>query len=56
MPIRQAVSTLVIGGFLTATEDEIDLVTMEWEASRMGTEVRQLQAGQDVELVDSSDT
>jgi hypothetical protein len=36
MPIRQAVATLVVGGFLAATEDEIDLITMEWEAGRMG--------------------
>jgi hypothetical protein len=52
MPIRQAVSTLVIGGFLTATEDEIDLITMEWEAGRMSmdtqAETQRLMAGAEV--------
>lgn len=47
MPIRQAVSTLVIGGFLTATEDEVDLITMEWEAGRMAGSARQLEAALD---------
>lgn len=41
MPIRQAVATLVVGGFVAATEDEIDLITMEWEAGRLGLAARE---------------
>ena len=51
MPIRQAVSTLVIGGFLTATEDEIDLITMEWEAGRMSLDNQAERAEADRMLV-----
>jgi hypothetical protein len=40
MPVRQAVATLVMGGFLAATEDEVDMITMEWEAGRMGLAAR----------------
>lgn len=47
MPIRQAVATLVIGGFLTATEDEIDLITLEWEAGRMALDARAAEAASD---------
>ena len=40
MPIRQAVDTLVAGQFLNASEDEVDLITMEWEAGRLGVAAR----------------
>ena len=49
MPIRQAVATLVIGGFVTATEDDIDLITMEWEAGRMGLDARAAEATADAQ-------
>ena len=57
MPIRQAVSTLVIGGFLTASEDEIDLITMEWEAGRMGMDARAVERAEDTDTQnDTEDT
>ena len=49
MPIRQAVATLVVGGFLTATEDEIDMITMEWEAGRMALHARADEAASDAD-------
>jgi hypothetical protein len=47
MPIRVAVATLITGGFLKATEDEVDEIVLEWEAGKADAEARAEEARED---------
>jgi len=47
MPVKQAVRTLIVGGFLKADEDEIDEIADEWETGQIDKQEREAEAASD---------